>query len=113
MPPDYRLLMDILSLLGCLLCHVNSSCSPSSVRFRETRGDRRLANSPFHGVHMLSEQEIRARFPSAVPKLDDEQLRIVERFAQLKSYKDGETLVAVVTRDPNYHVIRSGEVELV
>jgi CRP-like cAMP-binding protein len=46
-------------------------------------------------------------------KFDDEQLRIIERFAQLKSYKDGETLVAVGTRDPNYHVIRSGEVEIV
>src|SRR2546425_11240524 len=62
---------------------------------------------------MLSEQEIRARFPICMLKLDDEQLRIVERFAQLKSYKDGETLVAVGTRDPNYHVIRSGEVEIV
>src|SRR2546430_738260 len=29
MPPDCRLLMDILSLLGCLLCHVTRSCSPS------------------------------------------------------------------------------------
>src|SRR2546425_837235 len=139
MPPDYRLLMDILSPLGCLLCHVTRSCSPSAVRFKETRGDKlhfhdartlhatdrkyekqpvpffcptrcqqkflahvwqeagptaargqSQTNSPFHGVHMLSEQEIRARFPICMLKLDDEQLRIVERFAQLKSYKVGE-----------------------
>ena len=61
---------------------------------------------------MLTEQEIRARYPSAVLKFDDEQLRIVERFAQLKSYKDGETLVAVGARAQNCHVIRSGEVEV-
>src|SRR5438445_5142873 len=28
MPPDCRLLMDILSPLGCLLCLVTRSCSP-------------------------------------------------------------------------------------
>ena len=61
---------------------------------------------------MLSEQEIRARFPISELKLDDEQLHIVERFAQLKSYKDGETLVAVGARDQNCHVILSGEVEV-
>ena len=61
---------------------------------------------------MLSEQEIRARFPISELKLDDEQLHIVERFAQLKSYKDGEILVAVGARDQNCHVIRSGEVEV-
>ena len=61
---------------------------------------------------MLTEQEIRARFPQTVLLLDDEQLRIVERFAQLKAYKDGETLVEMGTRDPNCHVIRSGEVEI-
>lgn len=61
---------------------------------------------------MLTEQEIRARYPSAMPKFDDEQVRIVERFAQLKSYKDGETLVAVGTRSQNCYVIRSGEVEV-
>src|SRR5438445_10731262 len=110
MPPDYRLLMDILSHLGCLLCHVNRSCSPSTVRFGETRGDRRLANSPFHGVHMLSEQEIRARFPICMLKLDDEQLRIVERFAQLKLYKDGVTIVAMGIRAPIYHVSGMGTV---
>jgi thioredoxin reductase (NADPH) len=61
---------------------------------------------------VLTEQEIRARFPKSQLKLDDEQLRIVERFAQLKSYKDGETLVAVGARDQNCHVIRSGIVEI-
>ncbi|HZC81718.1 MAG TPA: cyclic nucleotide-binding domain-containing protein, partial [Nitrospiraceae bacterium] len=61
---------------------------------------------------MLTEQEIRARFPQTVLLLDDEQLRIVERFAQLKAYKDGETLVEMGTRDPNCHVIRSGIVEI-
>ena len=89
------------------LAHVWQEAGPTAARGQSQ------TNSPFHGVHMLSEQEIRARFPICMLKLDDEQLRIVERFAQLKSYKDGETLVAVGTRDPNYHVIRSGEVEIV
>ena len=62
---------------------------------------------------MLTEQEIRARFPISELRLDDEQLRIVGRFAPLKSYKDGETLVAVGARDQPCHVIRSGEVEII
>jgi thioredoxin reductase (NADPH) len=63
---------------------------------------------------MLTEKEIRARFPIADLRLDDEQLRIVGKFAPLKSYKDGETLVAVGgARDQPCHVIRSGEVEII
>ena len=62
---------------------------------------------------MLTEQEIRARFPISELRLDDEQLRIVGRFAPLKSYKDGETLVAVGARDQHCHVIRSGQVEII
>jgi len=62
---------------------------------------------------MLSEQEIRARFPIRQLKFDDEQPRILERFIPVKSYKDGETLVAVGARDQNCHIIRSGNVEIV
>src|SRR5437660_529943 len=62
---------------------------------------------------MLSEQEIRARFPISQLRFDDEQLQILERFAPLKLYRNGETLVAVGARDQNCHVIRSGEVEIV
>jgi len=62
---------------------------------------------------VLTEQEIRARFPISELKLDDDQLRILERFAPLKSYKDGETVVAVGARDQPCHVIRSGEVEII
>ncbi len=58
---------------------------------------------------MLTEQEIRARFPISQLKFDDDQLRILERFVPLKTYKDGETLVAVGARDQNCHIIRSGE----
>ena len=62
---------------------------------------------------MLTEQEIRARFPISELRLDDDQLRILGRFAPLKSYKDGETIVAVGARDQPCHVIRSGEVEFI
>jgi thioredoxin reductase (NADPH) len=62
---------------------------------------------------VLTEQEIRARFPISELRLNDDQLRIVRRFAPLKSYKDGETLVAVGARDQPCHVILSGEVEII
>ena len=52
---------------------------------------------------MLTEQEIRARFPISQLKFDDDQLRILERFTPLRSYKDGETLVAVGTRSKLSH----------
>ena len=61
---------------------------------------------------MLTEQEIRKRFPISELRFDDDQMRILERFIPVKSYKDGEILVAVGARDQNCHVIRSGEVEI-
>ncbi|HEY3197957.1 MAG TPA: FAD-dependent oxidoreductase [Nitrospirales bacterium] len=61
---------------------------------------------------MLTEQEIRKRFPISELRFDDDQVRILERFIPVKLYKAGETLVAVGARDQSCHVIRSGEVEI-
>ena len=57
--------------------------------------------------------DLRTRFPEANLKLDKRQIRIVERFAKLKSFQSGETIIAAGTRDPNFYVVKSGEVEAI
>jgi thioredoxin reductase (NADPH) len=49
----------------------------------------------------------------AHPKLDDEQLQIIESFGKLKSYKDGEMLMEAGKPAQNFHAILSGEVNIV
>lgn len=61
----------------------------------------------------MADQTLRERFPEANLKLDDHQLRIVEKRANLKAYRDAETIIAAGTRDPNFYVIKSGEVDVV
>ena len=61
----------------------------------------------------MAEQNLRDRFPEANLKLDDEQLRTVAAAAELKSYKDGETIIEAGRRDPHFYVIKSGEVAVV
>jgi len=61
----------------------------------------------------MPEQDLRERFPQANLKLAEDQLRIVERLSSLKSYKDGETIIQAGRRDPNFYVVKSGEVEMI
>jgi thioredoxin reductase (NADPH) len=61
----------------------------------------------------MADQTLRERFPEANLKLDDQQIRIVEKRANLKGFRDGETIIAAGTRDPNFYVIKSGEVDVV
>jgi thioredoxin reductase (NADPH) len=61
----------------------------------------------------MADQNLRERFPEANLKLDDNQLRVVEKRANLKTYRDGETIIAAGTRDPNFYVVKSGEVDVV
>ncbi len=61
----------------------------------------------------MADQSLRERFPEANLKLDDNQLRVVEKRANSKTYRDGETIIAAGTRDPNFYVIKSGEVDVV
>ena len=61
----------------------------------------------------MSDQDLRKRFPDAMLSLDDEQLRIIEKFGTLKSFRGGQPLVEAGARDPNFYVIRSGYVDAV
>jgi thioredoxin reductase (NADPH) len=61
----------------------------------------------------VNEQDIKAAYPSAFPKLDDEQLAAFSEFAECKTYHDGELLFAAGEREVTFHVIKSGEVEIV
>jgi thioredoxin reductase (NADPH) len=60
----------------------------------------------------MAHDDLRTRYPEANLRLDQEHLRVVEKFADRKSFKDGETIIEAGTRDPNFYVIRSGEVEV-
>ena len=40
----------------------------------------------------MADQNLRERFPEANLQLDDSQLRVVEKRANLKTYRDGETI---------------------
>ena len=61
----------------------------------------------------MTDQDLRSRFPAAAVTFNDDQLGIVEKFGRQRSYKDGQVLIEAGTRDPNFYVIRSGEVEVV
>ena len=61
----------------------------------------------------MAHNDLRTRFPEANLKLDARQIRIIERFAKLKSFKPGETIIAAGTRDPNFYVVKLGEVEVI
>ena len=61
----------------------------------------------------MPDQDLRKRFPDAILSLDDEQLRIIEKFGTLKSLKGGQSLVEAGARDPNFYVIYSGHVDAV
>ncbi len=51
--------------------------------------------------------------PIAFPKLDDDQIASLDKFATLKTFQPGETLFAAGERDFKFFVIKSGEVEII
>ncbi|MDQ3930584.1 MAG: cyclic nucleotide-binding domain-containing protein, partial [Chloroflexota bacterium] len=61
----------------------------------------------------MNERDIKAEYPSAFPKLDDEQLDAFSEFAERKTYHHGEVLFAAGERELKFHVIKSGGVEIV
>jgi len=61
----------------------------------------------------MAHDDLRTRFPEASLKLDEHQMRIVERFAKLRAFKSGQTIIAAGTRDPNFYVVKTGEVEAI
>jgi thioredoxin reductase (NADPH) len=62
---------------------------------------------------MTANNDLRTQFPEANLRLDNHQLRIVEKFATLRSFKSGETIIEAGARDPSFYVIKSGEVEVI
>jgi len=61
----------------------------------------------------VTEQNLRERFPQANLRLEDDQLAVVEKLATPKSFRDGETIIEAGKRDPNFYVVKSGEVEVI
>jgi thioredoxin reductase (NADPH) len=51
--------------------------------------------------------------PIAFPKLDDEQIAALGKFAKLKAFQAGETLFAEGTPNYQFFVIKRGEVAIV
>ncbi len=54
-----------------------------------------------------------SQHPIAFPKLNDEQIAALDKFATLKTFQPGETLFAAGDRDFKFFVIKSGEVEII
>jgi len=46
----------------------------------------------------MADEDLRARFPEAVFKLNDDELGIVARFGRIVSFKNGETVIQAGTR---------------
>lgn len=61
----------------------------------------------------MANEDLRSQYPAADLKFSEEQLLVVEKFATAKSYEDGQVLIEAGKRDPNFYVIRSGEVEVI
>jgi len=61
----------------------------------------------------MAHHDLRTRFPEANLKLDHHQLLIIEKYSKRKSFKSGETMIEAGARDPNFYVIKSGEVEVI
>lgn len=61
----------------------------------------------------MDERDVKAVYPAAFPKLDDEQLAAISQFAACKTYHDGEKLFAAGEQELKFHAIKSGEVVIV
>jgi signal-transduction protein with cAMP-binding, CBS, and nucleotidyltransferase domain len=61
----------------------------------------------------MSEQNFKEKYPAAFPKLDDGQIAAIAEFAECKTYRDGEVLFRAREVELKFHVIKSGEIEIV
>lgn len=57
--------------------------------------------------------EYRRNFPTAFPRFDENQLTILEEFAQRKTYRNGEYLLRAGDTEFKFHIIKTGRVEIV
>jgi thioredoxin reductase (NADPH) len=61
----------------------------------------------------MTDRDIQSAYPTAFPKLDDEQLAAFSKIAECKTYHDGEALFVAGKPGPKFQVIKSGEVEII
>lgn len=57
--------------------------------------------------------EYKRNYPTAFPRLDEEQLAVLQDFAERKTYGNGEYLLRAGDIEFKFHVIKSGRVEIV
>ena len=51
--------------------------------------------------------------PDAFPKLDEDQIHLLGRFATLKSFRPGDTLFEAGETDFKFYIVKSGEVDII
>lgn len=61
----------------------------------------------------MTSQAYKEKFPAAFPTLTEEQLSIVKEFATCKTYKNGDVLFKAGETGFRFHVIKSGEIEII
>ncbi len=61
----------------------------------------------------MSEQNFKEKYPAAFPKLNDGQIAAIAEIAECKTYQDGEVLFRAGEVEFKFHVIKSGEIEIV
>lgn len=57
--------------------------------------------------------EYKRNYPEAFPQLDEKQLAVLEAFAHLKTYGNGDYLLRAGDTEFKFHVIKKGRVEIV
>ena len=61
----------------------------------------------------MNEPNLKEKYPAAFPRLDDKQLAAVAELAECKTYGDGDVLFKAGDLEFKFHVIKSGEIEIV
>ena len=62
----------------------------------------------------MSKTEVdKAKYPAAFPKLDQKQLKVIEEFAECKTYQDGDVLFKAGDTEFKFHVLKSGAVDII
>lgn len=61
----------------------------------------------------MADFDFKKEVPQAFPVLDRKQIAVVAEFAKCKTYNDGDVLFAAGETDFMFHVIKSGEIEIV
>ncbi len=58
-------------------------------------------------------ENIKEKYPAAFPRLDDQQIAVLEEFAECKTYQDGDVLIRAGDTEFKFQVIKSGAIEIV